>query len=107
MPPNTLGEEAALELADVLARPFIVMRNDHQDALRAGLAVSEFAPNSKSADEIRGLWRWVETRLEAAPRPDRPGISSANGRHRLTLAAPGPVRGDARRIRRPPSPEER
>jgi hypothetical protein len=39
----------------VLARPFIVMRNDHQDALSAGLAVSEYAPTSKSADEIRGL----------------------------------------------------
>jgi hypothetical protein len=40
------------------------MRNDHQDALRAGLAVGEFAPGSKSADEIRGLWQWVETRLK-------------------------------------------
>ena len=29
------------------------MRNDHQDALRAGLAVSEYAPSGKSADEIR------------------------------------------------------
>ncbi|GLR91200.1 ParA family protein [Bradyrhizobium iriomotense] len=60
---NTLADEAALELADVLARPLIVMRNDHQDALAAGLAVSEFAPGSKSADEIRGLWQWIETRL--------------------------------------------
>ena len=28
--------------------------------------MSEFAPNGKSADEIRGLWRWIETRLELA-----------------------------------------
>src|SRR6476469_4476509 len=61
---NTLAEEAALDLAKVLARPLIVMRNDHQDSLASGLAVSEFAPNGKSADEIRGLWRWIETRLE-------------------------------------------
>ncbi|MEK9280738.1 MULTISPECIES: ParA family protein [unclassified Bradyrhizobium] len=61
---NRLADEAALDLADVLARPLIVMRNDHQDSLAAGLAVSEFAPNGKSADEIRGLWRWIETRLE-------------------------------------------
>jgi chromosome partitioning protein len=61
---NTLAEEAALDLADVLARPLIVMRNDHQDALAAGLAVGEFAPNGKSAGEIRSLWRWIETRLE-------------------------------------------
>ncbi|WP_422678716.1 hypothetical protein [Bradyrhizobium ottawaense] len=61
---NTLAEEAALDLSDVLARPLIVMRNDHQDSLANGRAVSEFAPNGKSADEIRGLWRWIETRLE-------------------------------------------
>ncbi len=48
----------------MLARPLIVMRNDHQDSLASGLAVSEFAPNGKSADEVRGLWRWIETRLE-------------------------------------------
>jgi len=60
---NTLAEEAALDLADVLARPLIVMRNDHQDSLAAGLAVGEFAPGSKSADEIRGLWQWIQIRL--------------------------------------------
>ncbi len=60
---TTLGDQAALDLADVLAQPFVVMRNDHQDALNAGLAVSEFAPTGKSADEVRSLWRWIETRL--------------------------------------------
>ena len=39
------------------------MRNDHQDALAAGLAVGEYAPDGKSADEIRALWQWVDTRL--------------------------------------------
>ena len=58
-----LCDEAALDIAGVLAQPFIVMRNDHQDALSAGLAVSEYAPASKSDDEIRGLWRWVEAKL--------------------------------------------
>lgn len=61
---GALAEEAALDLAEVLARPLIVMRNDQQDSLASGLAVSEFAPNGKSADEIRGLWRWIENRLE-------------------------------------------
>jgi chromosome partitioning protein len=60
---TALGDEAALDTAGILALPFIVMRNDHQDALSAGLAVSEYAPASKSADEIRGLWRWIEARL--------------------------------------------
>jgi chromosome partitioning protein len=60
---TSLGD--ALDLSEVLAQPFIVMRNDHQDALSAGLAVSEFAPAGKSADEIRSLWQWLETRLYA------------------------------------------
>jgi chromosome partitioning protein len=60
---TTLGDEAALDLSGVLAQPFIVMRNDHQDALSAGLAVNEFAPGGKSAEEIRGLWQWVEAKL--------------------------------------------
>lgn len=60
---TSFGDEAALDLSDVLAEPFIVMRNDHQDALSAGLAVSEYAPPGKSAEEIRSLWQWVGTRL--------------------------------------------
>jgi chromosome partitioning protein len=50
-------------MTDVVAKPFIVMRNDHQDALSAGLAVTEYAPTSKSAEEINGLWQWVEAKL--------------------------------------------
>jgi len=60
---NAVGDEAALDAADIVARPLIVMRNDYQDALSAGLAVCEFAPGGKSAEEIRSLWQWVETRL--------------------------------------------
>jgi chromosome partitioning protein len=67
---STLGSEAERELVDVLAKPFIAMRNDHQDALAAGLAVSEFAPSGKSADEIRSLWRWLDTRLNASMMAD-------------------------------------
>jgi chromosome partitioning protein len=61
-----LGDEAAFDVSDVVAQPFIVMRNDHQDALSAGLAVSEFDPDGKSADEVRSLWRWVRAKLNAA-----------------------------------------
>jgi len=59
---NALGSEM-FDIADVVAQPFIVMRNDHQDALSAGLAVTELAPEGKSAEEIRGLWQWIETKL--------------------------------------------
>jgi chromosome partitioning protein len=73
---NALSEEAALDISGVVATPFIVMRNDHQDALNAGLAVSEYAPGSKSAEEIRGLWRWVEAKLNAgAAIRDEPFVS--------------------------------
>jgi chromosome partitioning protein len=58
-----LGDEAALDAAEIVARPLIVMRNDHQDALSAGLAVCEHAPRGKSAEEMRALWQWVESRL--------------------------------------------
>lgn len=60
---NALSDEAALDIDDIVARPFIVMRNDHQDALSAGLAVCEYAPNGKSAEEIRALWQWIDARL--------------------------------------------
>ncbi|WP_213286783.1 ParA family protein [Bradyrhizobium sp. sGM-13] len=60
---NALSDEAALDIGDILAKPLIVMRNDHQDALSAGLAVCEYAPSGKSAEEIRALWQWIEVRL--------------------------------------------
>jgi chromosome partitioning protein len=60
---SSLGDEAALDIDDILARPSIVMRNDHQDAVSAGLAVCEYAPGGKSAEEVRALWQWIEARL--------------------------------------------
>jgi len=63
---NALGDEAALDASDIVAKPFIVMRNDHQDALTAGLAVCEHSPDGKSAEEMRALWQWVESRLGSA-----------------------------------------
>jgi chromosome partitioning protein len=72
---TVLSDQAAPNVSDILAQPFIVMRNDHQDALSAGLAVSEYAPASKSADEIRSLWQWVEARLNAIE-----GLVTARGR---------------------------
>ena len=71
-----LGDEMADDLSSVVAQPYIVMRNDHQDALGLGLAVIEYAPPGKSADEIRGLWQWVETRLNAGVSADEPLLIS-------------------------------
>ena len=57
--------EAATSLNSLghLALPYIVQRNDHQDALGAGLGVTEYAGDSKAADEIAALWRWVSRKL--------------------------------------------
>lgn len=71
-----LGDELSHDLSDVVAQPYVVMRNDHQDALGLGLAVIEYAPAGKSADEVRGLWQWVETRLSCGiAAEEQPGVS--------------------------------
>jgi chromosome partitioning protein len=67
---TVLVDEEPLDPTGVLALPYIVMRNDHQDALGLGLAVVEYAPTSKSADEIRGLWQWVEAKLNPMTHAD-------------------------------------
>ena len=57
--------EAATSLNSIghLALPYIVQRNDHQDALGAGLGVTEYAPAGKAAEEMHALWRWVLKQL--------------------------------------------
>ena len=68
----------ALNLMGVLALPFIVQRNDHQDALSAGLAVSEFAPDGKAAEEVRALWAWVKKKLTVGIREHEPATAAAS-----------------------------
>jgi chromosome partitioning protein len=76
---TSLGHEAtALDLAGLVAQPYVTLRNDHQDAFAKGLGVTEYAPAGRSAEEICGLWKWVERRLglitpelTAGPRRDR------------------------------------
>jgi len=103
---RALGGEGSADIADLLAQPFIVMRNDHQDALSAGLAVSEYAPLGKSTEEISDLWRWVEARLnritapaaepgEGAPAPACPAPVAAGGATRTTAMLPGLSWGEA------------
>jgi chromosome partitioning protein len=57
--------EAATSLNSLghLALPYVVQRNDHQDALGSGLGVTEYARGDKAADEIRQLWCWVFNKL--------------------------------------------
>ncbi|PYL43153.1 MAG: chromosome partitioning protein ParA, partial [Verrucomicrobia bacterium] len=59
-----LSEAAtSLNSLGVLALPYIGQRNDHQDALGAGLGVTEFAQEGRASEEVRELWRWVLKKL--------------------------------------------
>lgn len=59
-----LSEAAnALGVLGALAGVPIAMRADHQDALAAGMGVTEYAPEGRAAGEVRELWHWVEAKL--------------------------------------------
>jgi len=53
----------ALEAMGGLITPLISQRVDFQEATRHGLGVSEFAPSSPAADEIRKLWQSLKRRM--------------------------------------------
>jgi chromosome partitioning protein len=52
----------------VLAEPMLTARVDHQDAIAEGLGVTEYAGDSRGAQEIRALWRWVDAQLATGKR---------------------------------------
>lgn len=66
IPRNNRANDTATGLASIgfMAEPLILLRNDYQDAFAAGQGVTEYAPDSKAADEIRQLWKWVSTQSE-------------------------------------------
>jgi len=65
--PRTSAYAAQLRALGVLAEPGIIHRVDHQDALATGLGVTEYAPGSPAAGEIRALWTWIDAKMRAAP----------------------------------------
>jgi chromosome partitioning protein len=65
--PRTSAYAAQLRALGVLAEPGIIHRVDHQDALATGLGVTEFAPGSQAAEEVRALWAWIDGKMRAAP----------------------------------------
>jgi chromosome partitioning protein len=52
-----------LTLLGVLAQPTLFARIDFQDAISAGLGVTEYAPEGRAAQEIRELWSWTRAQL--------------------------------------------
>jgi len=69
----------ALNSAGVLALPYIVQRNDHQDALGAGLGVTEYDSRGLAAEEVRSLWRWVWKSLTTESFDHGPNVTSKAG----------------------------
>ena len=62
---STRASEAAKQLncLGVLAEPMLSARMDFQDAIAAGLGVTEYAASSKAAEEIATLWNWCRRQL--------------------------------------------
>lgn len=68
IPRNSRAAEmaAGLQALGVLAEPMVAQRADHQDAFAAGQGVTEYASNSKAAEEVRGLWDWLNRKMKGA-----------------------------------------
>lgn len=64
---STRTSESAKDLTHlgVLAEPMLTARMDFQDAMGAGLGVTEFARGGRAAQEIVALWSWIRGQLAA------------------------------------------
>ena len=80
---SSRASEAASDLSrlGVLAEPMLSARIDFQDAIAAGLGVTEYARGGKAAQEIEALWRWIRVQLQASEGQNaadyRPGRQAA------------------------------
>lgn len=60
---RTTDAGEGVRMMGALAPSMLGYRADFQDAMAAGLGVTEYAPDSKAADEIRQLWAWTAKQL--------------------------------------------
>jgi chromosome partitioning protein len=68
-PPNyrsSRTSEAAKGLTRLgfLAEPLLYARMDFQDAIAAGLGVTEYARTGRAAQEVEALWTWIRAQFE-------------------------------------------
>jgi len=74
---RAIGAAKALACRGILAEPMLSSRTDFQDAVAAGLGVTEYAREGKAAQEILVLWNWIRAQLEGteskAPIDNQPG----------------------------------
>src|ERR1700686_1090153 len=63
---SSRASDAAKDLTrlGVLAEPMLSARIDFQDAIAAGLGVTEYARGSRAAQEIETFWRWIRAQLD-------------------------------------------
>ncbi len=47
----------------VLAEPMLSSRMDYQDAIAAGLGVTEYASGGRAAQEMKALWSWARAQF--------------------------------------------
>lgn len=66
IPRNSRAAEmaAGLQTLGVLAEPLVTQRVEHQDAFATGQGVTEYASAGKAAEEIRGLWVWLDRKTK-------------------------------------------
>lgn len=62
--PRVDETRTGLAALGLIAEPPIVSRTDHQDAMAAGMGVTEFNPEGAAAHEIRQLLGWIDRKLE-------------------------------------------
>ncbi len=62
----------------ILAEPMLSARMDFQDAVAAGLGVTEYAREGKAAQEILALWSWIRAQLEGTESKTPSIISQVN-----------------------------
>jgi chromosome partitioning protein len=80
---SSRASEAAKNLTclGVLAEPMLSARMDFQDAIAAGLGVTEYARGGRAGQEIEALWSWVRAQFgedkSEAPFEKRPGRQAA------------------------------
>jgi chromosome partitioning protein len=90
-PPNARSaraSDAAKDLTQlgILAEPMLSSRIDYQDAVAAGLGVTEYAGEGRAAQEISALWTWIGAQFElpdaaiAAQQPETPKATSLRDR---------------------------
>jgi chromosome partitioning protein len=76
--PRVAETYAGLAALGLVAEPPIVSRVDHQDAMAAGLGVTQFNPDGAAATEIRQLWTWIHAKLSSKEKRRHEVYQSAN-----------------------------